>query len=158
MLASVTAGCTSRSTPAARPTPTASGRPDPDVTLAAGVLGDERTMLARVQATIRRHRRLGAALAGSRATHQAHVALLTEVATAPSGTPSSRPRPGHLRVPRRPGPALLALARAEAQLSGLAGAHAGAAPSGSFARAIASMAAAAAQQATHLTTLAQQQP
>jgi hypothetical protein len=57
-------------------------------------------------------------------------------------------------VPDRPGPALAALARAEAQLSQAGVEHALEARSGAFARVLGSMAAAAAQQSTLLTAAA----
>jgi len=158
------AGCTDdgsgRRTVTAPPTRRAGT--DPDVLLAATVLADERAMLARVKATTRRHPTLKAELAGARAAHRAHVRLLSravpkEAASAsasasPSATPSAAPSPG---VPAKPGPALAALVQAEDRLSHLGRRSAFAARSGAFARVLASMAAAATQQATQLSSAAQ---
>jgi hypothetical protein len=143
--------------------PAASGRSggqSPDVALAAAVLADEQAVLDRVLGTLRRHPGLGGALAGARTGHRAHVALLTRAAPEdqPSGTPSVSlsvlATPRRLTVPDRPGAALAALARAESRLSAVHTRSALAAESGPFARVLASMAAAAAQQAASLTTVA----
>ena len=157
------AGCTDDSPRrTVTPPPTRRAGTDPDVLLAATVLADERAMLARVKATTRRHPTLKAELAGARAAHRAHVRLLSravpkEAASAsasasPSATPSAAPSPG---VPAKPGPALAALAQAEDRLSHLGRRSAFAARSGAFARVLASMAAAATQQATQLSSAAQ---
>lgn len=142
------------------PPPTRRAGTDPDVLLAATVLADERAMLERVKATTRRHPTLKADLAGARAAHRAHVRLLARAvpkqtaspSPSASGTPSARPSPG---VPAKPGPALAALARAEDRLSHVGRRSAFAARSGAFARVLASMAAAATQQATQLSAAAQ---
>lgn len=126
----------------------------PDVALAAAVLRDEQAMLDRVVATARRHPGLADTVSGARSTHRAHVRLLREAV--PPGTPSPTAtrtgRPG--QVPGRPAPALAALARAERRLSAAGERNAVRARSGAFARVLASMAAASAQQAARLTTLA----
>lgn len=159
-------GCTGRlggDGPRAAPAPTRRAGTNPDVTLAAAVLADERAMLDRVRATTRRHPSLASALAPAEAAHRAHVRLLARAVpdestpsptpsptTSPTSTPSTTPVPG------RPVPALAALARAEGRLS-LAGRRSSfAAESGAFARILASMAAAAAQQATTLAASARE--
>ena len=117
-------------------------------------------MLDRVLATVRRHPRLDGAVAGARAVHRRHVALLADAvpdsAASPSAPADASPSvPGHRSLDRRlgagpartragrPGPGRgSALARRPAQrVRG---------PSGAFARVLASMAAATAQQATLL--------
>jgi hypothetical protein len=115
------------------------------------VLRSERAMLGRVLATARRHPALAPSLSGARAVHRAHVALLREAVpddTAPPG--------GHRtgRVPARPRQALSALARAEGRLGVAGQRNAVRARSGGFARVLASMAAASAQQAALLSTAA----
>ena len=135
---------------------------DPDVLLATTVLGDEQAMLDRVLATARRHPRLASSVAGARATHRSHVALLEGAVpgnnvSSSNGSPSGASSPARRTppVPRRPGEALAALARAEHRLSLVGKRNAFAAQSGAFSRVLASMAAAAAQQALHLGTAAQ---
>lgn len=162
----VVAGCTatgdSRPASARRtPAPTRRSGVNPDVTLAAAVLHDERAMLDRLVATVHAHPTLAGPLAGARAAHRAHVSLLTkavpddEPSTSPSAgpTPAGRRRP---KVPPKPVPALTALAQAEQRLSRAGGRSSLAARSGAFARVLASMAAAAAQQSAHLAAVAQE--
>ncbi|MGZ5416217.1 MAG: hypothetical protein ACXWDI_03480 [Nocardioides sp.] len=133
---------------------------DPDVALAATVLAAEQALVDRVDATLDAHPRLAALLAGTRATHAAHVDLLADAApespvpspstspsTAMSETPEPEPAP---RVPRNTAQALRALARHEDELSLEDKRSAFAAQSGSFARVLASMAASAAQQSAVL--------
>lgn len=125
----------------------------PDVALAATVLRAEQAMLDRVAATARRHPGLAGTVAGARSTHRAHVRLLLEAV--PDDSPSRPPvltgRP--VQIPGRPGPALGALARAESRLEVTGRRSAVRAESGAFARVLASMAAASAQQAARLTAL-----
>lgn len=139
-----------RQTPTARPTPTA----DPDVDLAAAVLAAEQTMLDRVVATLERHPTLAPALASARTAHQAHVDLLVDAApqrVAPEdGTSDATRRPGPSRIPRDPGRALRLLAGHEDDLALSNRRAAFAAQSGAFARVLASIAAAAAQQSAVL--------
>jgi hypothetical protein len=160
LTALVVSGCTddgdARRPPSAAATsgtPTTSEVP-PDVALAVAVLRGEQSMLDRLAATARRHPGLTATVAGARSTHRAHVRLLLRAV--PDGTPARATarevRPS--RVPRRPGPALAALARAESRLSTAGQDNAVRARSGAFARVLASMAAASAQQAERLTALA----
>lgn len=156
--ASLAAACTASGVdrrPAARQGPSRAA--DPDVALAATVLADERAMLDRVVATVRAHPRLADVLAGARATHRSHVELLTKAVpddeASPTATPSAKPPPA--RVPGRAGPALSALARAEDRLGLVGRRSASVAESGAFARVLASMAAAAAQQSVHLASAAQ---
>jgi len=161
LTALVVSGCTqdgasrTGSGPSATPrseTPT-QGRVPPDVTLAAAVLRDEQTMLDQVAATARRHPGLAETVSGARSTHRAHVRLLRQAV--PDGARPTPPRPFRPgQVPRRPGPALAALVRAETRLSADGQRNAVRAESGSFARVLASMAAASAQQAARLADVA----
>ena len=152
--AALAAGCTADGADPTPPRAAPRRAPEgPDVALAARVLGDERAMLERVQATVRRHPGLAAAVAGARSAHRAHVALLAEAV--PSGTtPSGTPTPRGPQVPSRPAPALSALARAEERLAAAGRDGAVASQSGAFARVLASMAAAAAQQSVRLADAA----
>jgi hypothetical protein len=155
--AALVAGCTSSddSNPSTTRTPAPRHSPgtDPDVKIAATVLERERALLERVAATARKHPRLAPELASARAAHRAHVALLTKAV--PNDTPVRKPAPGSAhRVPGRPGPALSALAAAETRLSGIGARSSLAARSGPFARVLASMAAAAAQQSARLSAAA----
>jgi hypothetical protein len=167
-LAAVTvAGCTDDGSAGRTiaPAPTRRAGTDPDVLLAASVLADERELLERVKATTRRHPALKGDLAGARAAHRAHVKLLARAvpketaspspSASPSATESPTAPPRRAPVPAKPGPALAALARAEDGLSHRGRRSAFAARSGAFARVLASMAAAAAQQATELSSAAQ---
>ncbi len=132
---------------------------DPDVLLAADVLAAERAVLQRVDDTIAAFPRLAPALAGVRATHTAHVDLLEQATPpkrAPSPSPSDTPSAAEpARVPGRLDVAVRALAGAEEELSTSEKQSAFAAESGVFARALASMAAAAAQQAVLVREAAQ---
>lgn len=122
--------------------------------LAAAVLRDEQSMLDQVAATARRHPGLAETVSGARSTHRAHVRLLRQAV--PDGTRRTPPRPFRPgQVPRRPGPALAALVRAETRLSAVGQHNAVRAESGSFARVLASMAAASAQQAARLADVAE---
>jgi hypothetical protein len=160
--AAVTGGCTSgggdrkdgaAASPRASVSPSVSRPPaNPDVVLAARVLTAEQQMLARVTATVRRHRRLAPVLAGARSAHAAHVRLLARAVpphASASATPASRPS-----VPVGRVAALRSVARAESALGTRHGREAVAAQSGAFARILASLAAASAQQAAHLTAVA----
>lgn len=158
---SALAGCTSGGAEPGPVAPTTTGTPpagrtvEPDVRLAATVLGVERAMLARVLVTQRRHPRLAGPLAAARAVHQAHVDLL--VTAVPKGTGSPGPSDGRRpTVPTSPVAALSALARAEDRLAETGRRSALAAESGAFARVLASMAAAAAQQAVHVAGAAEE--
>jgi hypothetical protein len=158
LAATVITGCTvqhgSRSTPSAsasRSGGSAREPTDPDVALAAAVLRSERAMLERVLATARRHPRLAASVSGARAAHQAHVTLLTRAVPEESRSTAAAPTVEPSQVSGRPRSALAALARAETRHSATGRRHAAVARSGPFARVLASMAAASAQQAVHLT-------
>jgi hypothetical protein len=151
------AGCTSSndSKPSATRTPSPRHSPgtDPDVKIAATVLERERVLLERVAATAHKHPRLAPTLATARASHRAHVALLTKAV--PNNTPVRSPAPGALpRVPGRAAAALSALAVAERRLSDVGARSSLAARSGPFARVLASMAAAASQQSAQLSAAA----
>jgi hypothetical protein len=155
--AGLVAGCTAPGSDGPR-SAAGAGRQDPDVTLLSAVLASERRLLDRVVATLRRRPDLSvaqsAALAGARATHRAHVDLLRAGAPtespSPSGSGSASSTATAAPVPGTAAAALLALAGAEADQSGSVRHAALAARSGAFARVLASMAAAAAQQAVHL--------
>ncbi len=141
---------------------------DPDVALAATVLADEQALLDRVDATIARHPDLEATLASARTAHQAHVDLLQDAvpddarvqadgagpSVSPSVSPSVAASPTTPRVPARAPVALRAVATAEDRLALVGRRSAFAAESGAFARVLASMAAAAAQQAVTLAAAA----
>lgn len=125
---------------------------DPDVALAASVLVDEREIIDLIDATLEEHPRLREPLEEAREVHLAHVALLNDavpdgVTASVSPTPSPAGSASPDGVPRSRRRALTALAQAEEELSLLDKRSAFAAQSGSFARVLASMAAAAAQQA-----------
>jgi hypothetical protein len=171
--ATVVTGCTPHGIDR-RPKPDAvttgrAPRVDPDVALAATVLADEQALLDQVLATLERHPGLEAALAGARSAHQAHVELLKDAVpddartpetdpgsptVSPSVSPSVGASPSVPRVPARVPVALGAVARAEDRLALVGRRSSFAAQSGAFARVLASMAAAAAQQATTLATAA----
>ena len=149
------------------PTPARDAAPrdtDPDVALAATVLADEQAMLDRVLATVAGTRDLGTTLAGGpdrahRARRPARRRPCREDAAPPRrptpvGAPHRPPAAGATRVPARAASALAALAREEDGLSLLGRRSAFAAESGAFARVLASMAAAAAQQARALADAA----
>jgi hypothetical protein len=153
LTAAVVSGCTDDGPEPGQPQATPERTPleapqSPDVALAARVLADEQRMLDLVLATARRHPRLAGAVAGARAAHRSHVALLRNAVpkgSSPSATPRTAPA-----VPARPAPALAALARAETRHATAGSRGALAARSGPFARVLGSMAAAAAQQAAVL--------
>lgn len=151
---------------------------DPDVALAATVLADEQRMVELIDATVQEHPRLRDALAQAREVHRAHVELLNDAvpggATAavspaaspsvspdvtvspeesPEGSTSESPGASSSAVPRRRRDALAALVDAEDALALLDKRSAFAAQSGAFARVLASMAAAAAQQAVLVAEL-----
>lgn len=153
-----------------RPTPTTAEAPatDPDVELATTVVAAERALLDRIDATVRRHPRLGRVLAATREVHDAHVTLLEDAVpdesgapeteasdpaspSEPGSTPTDEPA-GTSPVPRDRARALRAVASAEDDLALTAKQAAFSAESGAFARVLASMAAAAAQQSALLRT------
>jgi hypothetical protein len=151
---------------------------DPDVALAATVLADEQRMVDLIDATVEEHPRLREALALARDVHRTHVELLNDAvpegataAVSPAASPSVSPEvtpspdqsaegpasetPGATSspVPRRRRAALADLISAEDALALLDKRSAFAAQSGAFARVLASMAAAAAQQAVLIAEL-----
>lgn len=156
-----------------RPTPTTAEAPvvDPDVELATTVVAAERALLERIDATVRRHPRLERVLAAAREVHGVHVSLLedavpdgdrasdeeartpgpTSSPTEPGATPTDEPSQ-QARVPRDRVRALRAVATAEDELALTAKQSSFAAESGAFARVLASMAAASAQQSAVLRT------
>jgi hypothetical protein len=144
-----------------QPPPTREPRTDPDVPLAAAVLAAEQGLVDRIDATVAAHPRLERALAATREVHAAHVDLLADAAPdspspsaseSSSGSLSPSPAAEPTRVPPDPAHALRALARHEDELSLADRRSAFSAESGSFARVLGSMAAAAAQQAAVLRT------
>jgi hypothetical protein len=154
-----------------RPTPSTAEAPatDPDVELATTVVAAERALLDRIDATVRRHPRLERLLAATREVHDAHVTLLEDAVPEESGasepgtdasdaaSPSDLASPTDVPsvpavVPRDRARALRAVAAAEDDLSLTAKQAAFSAESGAFARVLASMAAAAAQQSAVLRT------
>ena len=153
-----------------RPTPSRAEAPavDPDVALATSVVAAERALLEQIDATVRRHPRLERVLDATREVHDAHIALLEDAVPPESAAeeepdagasptdPVSEPAgeeetPG--RVPRDRARALRAVASAEDTLALAAKQAAFSARSGAFARVLASMAAAAAQQSAVLRTV-----
>jgi len=156
-----------------RPTPTTAEAPaaDPDVDLATTVVAAERALLERIEATVSRHPRLERVLAATREVHGAHVALLEDAVPAEAAatdavtetsdpasppvdagaTPTDEPA-GPGRVPGDRTRALRAVASAEDELALTSKQAAFEAESGAFARVLASMAAAAAQQSAVLRT------
>jgi hypothetical protein len=145
------------------PTPAPEPRTDPDVALAAQVLAAEQAALDKVKRTIAAHPRLERLLGPVRDGHAAHVDLLAEAAPdEPDASASGSPSPGATpspaeesgarsgRVPHDAARAVRSLAEAEDELSRANRTSAFTAQSGSFARVLASMAAAAAQQSVVL--------
>lgn len=141
--------------------------PDPDVILAGLAVSREQQMLDALEATVQRHPELSSLLASAQTTHRAHVELMDEAAPdeapspsesaldGPSGSPSGPPSSDGTATPTVPagrGKALAALATAEQELSTSLRRHAFMAQSGQFARLLASMSAAAGQQAAVLST------
>ncbi len=130
---------------------------DPDVELAAAMRAQEQELVDRIDATVTAYPGLRGVLADTRAGHVAHVALLAEAlpVTDPENlSPSESPTvTTPYRVAGSRAAALTALARREARLSLAGKQSAFAAESGAFARVLASMAAAASQQASRLRDL-----
>lgn len=139
---------------AAEPSRTPVG-PDPDVALAETVRAAEQDLLDRIDAVVTAYPGLRGRLEPTRTAHEAHVALLAEAS--PSGSPS--PSPSTTTAPYRAAgsrtAALTALSRRETRLALLDKQSAFSAQSGAFARVLASMAAAAAQQAVRLRDVAE---
>ena len=119
--------------------------PDPDRGLVTRALREEVVMVDRLTRTGHRHPNLRRGLRDALAVHRSHVRLLTGAMKGAHVGPSDRSR-----VPSSAAGALAAVVRAEQSLKD---AHAGLAvraDSGVFARVLAGMAAAAAQQAVVL--------
>jgi hypothetical protein len=143
LVALAVAGCTSSSSSGDagdRPEPPAVGE-DPDRDLLLDALGAEESLHRLVTRVRRQHRALRDLLAGTERVHAAHVVLLS------GAVQGDRESPAPERwVADGPRQALTELRKAE---RALAGSHAGtamAASSGTFARLMAGMSAAAAQQ------------
>lgn len=139
----------------ASPRRSRSPRTDPDVGLAAAVVAAEQALVNLIDATLEAHPKLSRVLDSTRAVHEAHVTLLADAAP-PGAAANNSPSPGiaeapaDRRIPRNADRALRALVADEEQLSLADKQSSFAAQSGSFARVLASMAAAAAQQAERL--------
>jgi hypothetical protein len=123
---------------------------DPDAALAAQVLAAENELLRLLDTLTADRPRRVRALAANRAVHEAHLQLLGRATTTTTTAPTETPAPftGDDRA------AYLALARAEDRLGQMLRRAAFSAQSGPFARVLAGMAAAAAQQSAALRTLA----
>lgn len=131
------------------PGPPTEPEPDADVELLGTVLSDLDDTAALVTAAAARHPRLASGLQPLADVHAIHRAVLdgaAEVAQDEAGTPA---------VPGRPTVALARVRRAEARLVGTLREATGAAQSGDFARALASMAASLTQ---HLSVLDGEDP
>jgi hypothetical protein len=119
------------------------------VRLAVRALAAEQHQVALLDAVSRGFPALAGRLRGSRVVHERHVAVLTDAAPDPTSPPSAQPsRP--VQVPGSQRAAVLAVVHAEDMLTDRHRAGAVAAASGRFARVLAGMAAASAQQAAVL--------
>jgi hypothetical protein len=130
--------------------PATPGVPDPDEALVREALAAETSLLGLLSAVTRPHARRARELAGTLAVHTAHVQLLGH---AVEDTPSPTTTPGAAFVGDDKA-AYLTVARAEDALGLTLRRCAFRAESGPFARVLAGMAAAAAQQAVALRELA----
>lgn len=119
---------------------------NPDLPRVQDALAGEEAVLAAVQQVQRRQRTLRKALAATAAVHQSHVDLLRSAAE-DAASPSPSPSPPVARVPRDPAAAVAALVRLERKLAADHVDTAMGSRSGVLARVVASMSAAAAQQA-----------
>ena len=129
---------------------------DPDRERVLAGLRDERLVLERIARVRRRHRSLRRTLAPAEAVHRAHVGLLGRAGDDPddpadAGDPGGGGAPGG--VPVDPAQAVAQLVRLERDLAARHATTAMRARSGVLARVIASMSAAAAQQAVVLGSL-----
>jgi hypothetical protein len=148
----VLTGCTDDSPPDVEPEPSPTSVPpgeDPDVRLVAAALEDERAVVALLAGARRRHPSVRRQLAPALRVHQAHVRLLTDATDL---------RPTEVPFPERVAPGALPrlldrLVNAERSLVEQHTATAVAARSGTLARVLAGMAAAAAQQAVVVDAL-----
>jgi hypothetical protein len=134
--------------------PDAGEEPDHDQVLAS--LRDELAVLDQVQQVQRRHRSLRRPLAATAAVHEAHVELLTradDTSDAPEGAETAS-----RRVPADPSAAVALLVRLERSLATKHVETAMASRSGVLARVVATMSAAAAQQAHVLSSLSAPDP
>ncbi len=140
------AGCRWGPADDAEPQPTGSTGPAPvddDTDVAATALAATTHVAGLVARVAARHRGLAGALADVTLMHQAHADLLAE-AGEPSGEAAPQPVPG------RSATALALVLSEERELQQTLAEAAGGAASGTFARALASMSAAVAQQRTRL--------
>ncbi|HEU4514217.1 MAG TPA: hypothetical protein VFR87_14010 [Nocardioidaceae bacterium] len=137
---------------------------DPDVAVATEALAAQTAIIELVRATQERHGSLRRALTPVLAAHEAHAALLSDAVPAEatasasaspsaSGSPSpSAPAGRRAAVPKDRTRALKQVVAAEQELTTTTKRHAFKAQSGSFARVLGSMAAAAAQNAVVLAS------
>ena len=129
------------------PTPTGSATPaDDDTAIAADALQATTYVAALVAEVAARHRGLAGPLADVTLMHEAHADLLAE-----AGEPADGPTPPPIPATSRR--ALALVLTEERNLQRALADGAGRAASGTFARALASMSAAVAQQRTVLATL-----
>lgn len=143
------AGCRWGPADDTEPQPTASpgtAEVDDDTALAGAALAATLQVADLVARVAARHRGLAGALADVTLMHQAHADLLAEAGEA-SGQPTPQPVPG------RSAPALALVLTRERELQATLAETAVGAASGTFARALASMSAAVAQQRTALAGL-----
>jgi hypothetical protein len=154
------AGCTRQPEKQAPSAPVRQPEEDPDVALVTGVLTAEQGVLDLVESVLARHRDLRTLLTSTRDVHRAHIELLAaavptdgKASDSPSSSASASASvspSAAVPVPSRPAQALTVVVRAEDQLCLVDKRSAFAAESGAFARILASMAAAAAQQSARL--------
>jgi hypothetical protein len=137
-------GCTSGGADELQDLPRQAAR-DPDRGLVARARRAEQAMIDLLTATGNRHHQLRKQLRDALAVHRSHVRLLAGEEPGARVTLSGTPR-----IPSSAGTALAAVARAERSLQDAHAALALRAGSGAFARVLAGMAAAAAQQAAVL--------
>lgn len=131
---------------------TAEQKDNPDVDRVQDALRGEETMLAAVQQVQRRQKSLRKALDATAAVHQSHVDLLRS-AVEDAGSPSPSPSPPAGTLPRDPAGSVAALVRLERKLTADHVDTAMGSRSGVLARVVASMSAAAAQQAVLIGAL-----
>jgi hypothetical protein len=126
-------------------------RENPDEALVARALAAEQALVRRIELTTRRHPSLRRHVREALIVHRSHVELLQKAGDGQrSGAASATPHHGEVRVPAAPRTAVAALVRAEQSLERSQATAALKADSGVFARVLAGMAAAAAQQAVLL--------
>ncbi len=136
----VVAGCAVRAPHVELP---GSSEPDPDVATATEAVTVIRAQIHAIRVTTRHHPALAGPLAGLLAMHRAHLVALERAVPRSSSPPPPRTGPA---VPHSEARALVALRTAERPTQTTLAGLAQRARSGDFARLLASMAAAVAQQ------------